>query len=616
MTYLTRRLRLVKADKPKDAPAESPGLKVTTDDNPVGGVHAHKIAGQLIGHTVNAVGKGWTAVPFSGQIKGGFNKHADAQQYLADQHAENIKNDALMEQAAKQAGGKVKKDDIEKGGPGSGPRKGGGSGDWHSKSRLDGESDGAYAARRIAQEHMKDNPGMTKEQAMAHESKNFQTAVGKLFKDGNTEENAPGNTKAASSSTTSTSVVSSTTSTEDQFQKWDDYDPEYVAKREFTAAKRKADAKSGAAMPGGGYPIENVSDLHNAIEAYGRAKNPAKTKAHIRSRAAALGATSALPDSWGKSEDLAEIVAKIEMETEREAVQKDWQKFDEERAKGGHSTQGVDHAVSGSTYGGTNRPGGSQYGAAKQEPGASGSYSKENMDKYVAGLHDVSEKHRAANGGGEAWKKTFETREGDKWNKVIAVSGNSRSVHSFVNRDTGDIHYPAGAKGPTKQVRGNIGSPANGMEAIGNSGHVRYLKSDGINEWLAAALIKDDEEVGDGEGDEAGSIKKDWAKFDAERTNGHAKTALGHSLDTHDGRAIGNSRKAMEATAKAGEKSYGMNHEAAAHAHLAAAKYASGRQGDAFKKLADAHTALANAHIPHAAGSNFNIDHAELDKED
>jgi hypothetical protein len=72
-----------------------------------------------------------------------------------------------------------------------------------------------------------------------------------------------------------------------------------VEKRSFTADQRRAAAKSGAAMSDGSYPILNRSDLANAIRAIGRAKNPAAAKAHIKSRAKALGATAMLPDDWG-----------------------------------------------------------------------------------------------------------------------------------------------------------------------------------------------------------------------------------------------------------------------------------------------------------------------------
>jgi hypothetical protein len=77
-----------------------------------------------------------------------------------------------------------------------------------------------------------------------------------------------------------------------------------LMKRDFSAGRRRADAKSGAALPDGSFPIENKSDLHNAMQAVGRAKDPAKARAHIRARAAALGLTSELSDSFKKGNDM------------------------------------------------------------------------------------------------------------------------------------------------------------------------------------------------------------------------------------------------------------------------------------------------------------------------
>lgn len=68
--------------------------------------------------------------------------------------------------------------------------------------------------------------------------------------------------------------------------------------KSFNTAQRKKDASSGAALPDGSFPIENTSDLKNAIRAIGRASNPDAAKAHIKKRAAVLGATDMLPDSW------------------------------------------------------------------------------------------------------------------------------------------------------------------------------------------------------------------------------------------------------------------------------------------------------------------------------
>src|SRR3974390_1442296 len=68
--------------------------------------------------------------------------------------------------------------------------------------------------------------------------------------------------------------------------------------RDFSASRREELAKSGKAMPGGGYPIESRKDLVNAIHAIGRAKNPAAAKKHIKKRARSMGLTELLPENW------------------------------------------------------------------------------------------------------------------------------------------------------------------------------------------------------------------------------------------------------------------------------------------------------------------------------
>jgi hypothetical protein len=83
-----------------------------------------------------------------------------------------------------------------------------------------------------------------------------------------------------------------------------DEDVEAYLKRTFDAAQRRSDAKSGAALPDGSFPIENKSDLHNAMRAIGRAKDPGKARAHIRARARALGLESELSDSFKKGETM------------------------------------------------------------------------------------------------------------------------------------------------------------------------------------------------------------------------------------------------------------------------------------------------------------------------
>lgn len=71
-----------------------------------------------------------------------------------------------------------------------------------------------------------------------------------------------------------------------------------LAAREFPPEMREKMGKKGSAMPDGSFPIANAQDLKNAIRAVGRAKDPAAAKAHIKSRAKALGLTDLVPDGW------------------------------------------------------------------------------------------------------------------------------------------------------------------------------------------------------------------------------------------------------------------------------------------------------------------------------
>jgi HK97 family phage prohead protease len=74
-----------------------------------------------------------------------------------------------------------------------------------------------------------------------------------------------------------------------------------LAKRKFSEKERQDAADAGEALPDGSFPIKNVSDLKNAIKAFGRAKDKKAAKAHIIERAKKLGATDELPDDWKPS---------------------------------------------------------------------------------------------------------------------------------------------------------------------------------------------------------------------------------------------------------------------------------------------------------------------------
>lgn len=75
-------------------------------------------------------------------------------------------------------------------------------------------------------------------------------------------------------------------------------DPLELEKRDYNAKQRRQLAGRGQAMPDGSYPIANEQDLKNAIQSFGRAKNPTAVKRHIITRARALGLTDLLPEEW------------------------------------------------------------------------------------------------------------------------------------------------------------------------------------------------------------------------------------------------------------------------------------------------------------------------------
>lgn len=73
---------------------------------------------------------------------------------------------------------------------------------------------------------------------------------------------------------------------------------EIALKRAYSDEQRNEMAKEGMALPDGSYPIRDVTDLENAIQAYGRAKDKAKAKAHIMKRARQLDREDLIPDNW------------------------------------------------------------------------------------------------------------------------------------------------------------------------------------------------------------------------------------------------------------------------------------------------------------------------------
>jgi hypothetical protein len=103
------------------------------------------------------------------------------------------------------------------------------------------------------------------------------------------------------------------------------------------------------------------------------------------------------------------------------------------------------------------------------------------LEQYLEFIRDAAAKHLERNNGHDAYKSDLSTMEGPKYIRVVVSSGfgSSRSVHSFVDRATGNIHKPAGWKGPlTKRgVRGNIFNPPYAVDHYGT----HY-----INHWRAS----------------------------------------------------------------------------------------------------------------------------------
>lgn len=93
---------------------------------------------------------------------------------------------------------------------------------------------------------------------------------------------------------------------------------EIAIKQAFSEERRMELAKDGTALEDGSYPIVSETDLRNAIQAYGRAKDKEAAKKHIMKRAQALKLESLIPGNWlaggdEKSQDVsdAEFMASL-----------------------------------------------------------------------------------------------------------------------------------------------------------------------------------------------------------------------------------------------------------------------------------------------------------------
>lgn len=74
-------------------------------------------------------------------------------------------------------------------------------------------------------------------------------------------------------------------------------------KRMYGEEHRMDMAENGLALPDGSFPIKDRADLANAIQAYGRAKDKDRAKAHIIKRAQALNLDDLIPEEWMQTDD-------------------------------------------------------------------------------------------------------------------------------------------------------------------------------------------------------------------------------------------------------------------------------------------------------------------------
>jgi hypothetical protein len=81
---------------------------------------------------------------------------------------------------------------------------------------------------------------------------------------------------------------------------------------------------------------------------------------------------------------------------------------------------------------------------------------QENIEKHCLTLCDVLvDNYKQQHPNSEPYK--FYIESGRKYHKVIMeTNGQSRSVHAFVDKKTGEVYKPASFKAPAKHVRFNL----------------------------------------------------------------------------------------------------------------------------------------------------------------
>jgi hypothetical protein len=86
--------------------------------------------------------------------------------------------------------------------------------------------------------------------------------------------------------------------------------------------------------------------------------------------------------------------------------------------------------------------------------------------------------NKIANGSYE-YRVSYEIEEGRKYYKIIMIQSGSRSVHAFVDKQTGDVYKSASWKSPAKGVRYNLLDAVSREKCYRNanwSGRYLYLR--------------------------------------------------------------------------------------------------------------------------------------------
>lgn len=105
---------------------------------------------------------------------------------------------------------------------------------------------------------------------------------------------------------------------------------ESLNEREYSDEERKDMADKGLALPDGSFPIKDLEDLKNAIQAYGRSKDQSATAKFIVKRAKALSAEDLIPDTEDFQKALKETITEGNafLAARAKAIEEDAEEFE------------------------------------------------------------------------------------------------------------------------------------------------------------------------------------------------------------------------------------------------------------------------------------------------